>query len=150
MAIYRFCQRKWTILPFWTYPLSTERILSNMSTKGGSYHPLLVDFRYEASDSYDLALQDRYGSPLSIHWYQKRTSSPSSDVTMMSESRKMGFYRFLLKKGWFLKVSPKILGRNMQFSCGFLLNGYYIIHMKFEVHSTNIFGLGEKTNITRW
>ena len=29
-------------------------------------------------------------------------------------------------------------------------NDYYKIHKKFQVHITNLFGLGAKTNIARW
>ena len=51
------------------------------------------------------------------------------------------------------KFLPKILGI-CDFDGFFWLimkgNDYYNIHRKFQVHSTNIFVLGAKTNIARW
>ena len=53
---------------------------------------------------------------------------------MTPESQKSRFYRFFAEK-----KTQKLIFDN-----------YFNIHMKFEVHSTNIFGQGAKVNIARW
>ena len=59
-------------------PRLPEAFFCNLSTEGGGYHPSL-DFRYKASDCYDLGTRG-YESSLSIG--TKSTSGPSFDVTM--------------------------------------------------------------------
>ena len=74
---------------------------------------------------------------------------------MTSESRKKWILRILDENKPNYKFSPKILGIcDFDGFFAFWLivreNDYHNVHRKFQVHSTNIFVLGAKTNITRW
>ena len=99
-----------------------------------------------------LLLEDRYESPLSIG----TKKYPSFDVTMT-------FYDVRVTKNWILRIldenrpnfnfSPKILGICNFYGVFALIvkgNDYYNVHRKFQVHSTNIYVIGAKTNIARW
>ena len=98
-----------------------------------------------------LVLEDKYESPLSIDT-KNSTNSPLFNVTMTSESRKTEFLRILDENRQNFTFSPKILGIcNFGGVCLIVKgNDYYNMHRKFQVHSTNIFVLGAKTNIARW
>ena len=103
--------------------------------------------------------------PLIANKYQQLFIWCHNDVSM-SESQKSEFYGFC-RKGLIFQIfakNPKNTQFHVLFFCLFFVfcfcfcvcffliindNDCYNIH-KFQVHSTNIFGLRAKTSITRW
>ena len=81
---------------------STECIfLYNTSTEGGvGYYPS-PEFSYKVSNFLWILVLENGVWASSFHWYQKRNSSPSIDVTMTfywcQRYRKSSFYGFLQK-----------------------------------------------------